>query len=182
MDSSDFEKAIRKGDFEAVKFLIDNENCDINQNIAHYVDPLGNIYFQRPLSFTLQNIQYENDKSFKISKMLLEHSDFNVNAQCCISNNFGFNNSTVLGEMCCTECESLLGVNMLLGDPRTNVNAGGIMPLYCALRNIKKEGDYFYQVSEMLLKHRDIDVNAELRDCQSILSRLCTKKTLQYME
>ena len=45
MDSSDFEKAIRKGDFEAVKFLIDNENCDINQNIAHYVDPLGNIYF-----------------------------------------------------------------------------------------------------------------------------------------
>ena len=46
------------------------------------------------------------------------------------------------------------------------------IPLFVALSNIVKQHDPFYQISEMLLDHNDIDVNKEQIFC-TILGRLC---------
>ena len=91
--------------------------CDVNEDIGRKKDGFGNIVTERPLAVSLQNIQSKNDKSFQISRLLLEHEDINVNAKCGLMDHY-----TVLGLLCDTQCESTLGVRMLLEDRRTDVN------------------------------------------------------------
>ena len=70
---------------------------------------------------------------------------------------------TVLGSLCRTQCETTYGVKLLLEDSRTDVNKGqrALTPLCCALKNIAEENDYFYQVAQLLLNHKNIDINAK---------------------
>ena len=196
MDMADLKQAIQSCNVEEIKRLVEDENCDVNQNLWHETDWRGKRLTERPLSFSLENIKSENDDWFKISRMLLDHKNIDVNAECRITyfnvathttKVFGRTErdiiaiSTILGYVCNTKCESALGVKMLLEDPRTDVNKGGPQTsLYCALRNVQNEGDYFHQIAELLLHHKNIDVNA---DCyhpffsidyiDSTLSALC---------
>ena len=53
IERSEFEKAIREGNIENVKFLTKGESFVINQNIGHKKDVCGDVIFERPLSVSL---------------------------------------------------------------------------------------------------------------------------------
>ena len=127
MDTSDLELAIRSCNVKAVKCLIEDKDCDVNQNIGHKEDWNGKIIPERPLSFSLQNIKFKNDKWFKISRLLLKRKDIYVDAKCGLMDQY-----TVLGKLCNTQYESTFGVRMLLEHSRTDVSKGYYTPLYCA--------------------------------------------------
>ena len=79
---SDFQKAILKGNVEEVARLLENENCDVNQNVGQERNFMGHIIPERPLSISLKKITSENDEWFKISKLLIQHKNINLNARC----------------------------------------------------------------------------------------------------
>ena len=136
---TEFEQTIRQCSVKDVKRLLKDKLCDVNQIEKDF----------RPLSFSLQNIKSKNDEWFQISRMLLNHKNIDVNAECQTA--WSPFTTTLLGHVCGTKCESTLGVRMLLEDPRTDVNKGRQTPLYCALMNVQSEGDYFHQVAKLLL-------------------------------
>ena len=133
---SELEEAIHAGNVQKVRILIGDETYDVNQKIGYEK-------YERPLSLSLQNIKSENDECFQISRIILEHKRIDVNARCG-----SMLECTVLGFMCITQCESTLGVKLLLEDRRTDIKGGWHTPLYCALRNIKNKGDYYYKAAE----------------------------------
>ena len=55
-------------------------------------------------------------------------------------------------------------------------------PLYVALRNIKKEKDEWFQISELLLQHKDIDVNEACGDNEKLNAStiFCSASILLY--
>ena len=89
------------------------------------------------LSFSLRNIQSENDKWHKISKLILEKKDIDVNAHWKQSDH------TTLSYLCSTKSKSTIGVRILLEDSRTCVNVGENNPLYEALSKIEYHDDYW---------------------------------------
>ena len=56
------------------------------------------------------------------------------------------------------------------------------LPLFVSLINIKTKDDEFYQISKLLLAHKDIDVNITDGYRMTILGRLCEKKVRQHLE
>ena len=97
--------------------------------------------------------------------MVIHHKNIDVNARCQkLKDNCTNIEMTVLGYVCDTQCDSTLGVKMLLEDKRTDVNKihkTDNTPLFYALHKIEAKDDYFYQVAKMLLNHHNIDVNVK---------------------
>ena len=149
---------MENGDVENVKLMIDY--CDVNAGGYH------NGEYKRPLLIAVKSIQEENDFFFQIAQMLLDCKDVDVNANVAKNEN----TYTILEYICKKEQKTVLGVELLLNDHRTNVNKGHKPPLYRALKNVEREEDYFYKVAQMLLCHKNIDSNVKL------LSRMCTEK------
>ena len=75
----------------------------------------------------------------------------------------------------------LMQVDELLKTGKCDVNRGGsydieTLPLFDSLKNIKTKDDEFYQISKLLLDHKDIDVNIRGRYGKTILEELCKTK------
>ena len=156
-ESINIPKYVIHGEFEKVKRLINGGCCDVNMNIDHG----GN--HERPLSIAIKSIKEENDNFFELSQFLLNCKDIHVNAK-------NKDNLTLLGYMCSNEHPTILGVELLLNNHRTKVNARSQLcaPLLLTLRNVEIEDDYFYKITSLLLSHKDIHVND-----QSMLEFMC---------
>ena len=157
---SNFPRDVINGDVEKVKRAISERYCDVDVEIYHE----GKI--ERPLSIAIKNIRSENDNFFQISQMLLNFKDVDINAK--IYKHISYNHRletvfkplTIFQYMCIKEHITTLGVELLLNDYRTDPNDYSIYsPLYLALMQVETEGDYFYEVTKMILKHPGIDVN-----------------------
>ena len=160
--------AIRNGDVQEFKRLMEDETCDVNKLMYRVINKDGLVIRETPLLVSLQGIKSENDEWFQISQMLLEHGNIDVNAECGY-----FKLYNVLSSLCGIQCESTIGVRMLLEDSRTDVNKGPNTPLFCAVKNIARKDDYFHECAKLLLNHKDISINAE-DQCNTALHKLCS--------
>ena len=124
--------------------------------------------------------------AYKVCQMLLSHKHIDVNAS-NLGNDTALSrlakdvnesssgvNTRTLDQMCANNQKCALGLELLLNDHRTEVNKGTIInnPLFNSLKNVESEGDYLYKVTQMLLRHKDIDVNALVYGNDTILSQL----------
>ena len=115
--------------------------------------------------FSLTNIKTLNDEHYQISCLLLNEKDINVNR--------GNSVHTMLSRLCEEKHRSIHGVELLLRHKNIDVNKGLRPPLGFACQNIEKEGDYFHQVTTLLLQHPKINVNLAFDHYSSFLSALC---------
>ena len=143
-----------------------NTLCEYEQNTTLGVELLlkdlrinvnkGNL----PPSFhALTNIESKEDYFYKVAQKLFTRTDVDVNMG-------------VLDRLCRIERNTTLGVELLLNDHRIKINEGDFTPLFHSVSNVEREEDYFYKVTQMLLGHPDIDVNATVEIKHAAVSRL----------
>ena len=129
------------GDVEGVKTCLNAGKFDVNKFYLFCDNSRREFFGETLLLRVLKFVKTKYDRFYEIAELLIKHPVLDINTW--IDEN---NGTTCLSEMCDRACtfENTVALELLLSSERIAVNGGKFFcPLFNALRNIEREGDYF---------------------------------------